>query len=155
MNRSTESPTHSDTFASPTWCHKQIINPGGDFIEECIWIKNQSKIIPSPQVDLLPSNMRSLKLTAKAPENRPSQKLEISIPNSNHPFSGAMLVSGRVSISEMSISPIHITPPHLSVDGVQDSLPWRWWNPGEISKHSKVVSTHLWNTPRATFTNRL
>ena len=30
-----------------------------------------------------------------APENRPSQK-ESSLPTSNHPFSGAMLVAGRV-----------------------------------------------------------
>ena len=34
----------------------------------------------------------SLKLTAKAPENRPSQK-EIS--SSNHPFSDAILVAGE------------------------------------------------------------
>ena len=39
----------------------------------------------------------SLKLTAKAPENRPKPKRKGS--SSNHQFSGAMLVSGRV-ISE-------------------------------------------------------
>ena len=38
----------------------------------------------------------SLKLTAKASENRPPQK-EIS--SSNHPYSGAMLVSGRVDFN--------------------------------------------------------
>ena len=44
--------------------------------------------------------IHSLKLTAKAPENRPSQK-EIS--SSNHWFSGAMLVAGRVYIDQIFI----------------------------------------------------
>ena len=39
----------------------------------------------------------SLKLTANAPENRPGPKRKRSY--SNHPFSGAMLVSGRVLIN--------------------------------------------------------
>jgi len=39
-------------------------------------------------------NLPSLKLTAKAPENRPGPKRKQSY--SNHPFSGAMLVLGRV-----------------------------------------------------------
>ena len=46
--------------------------------------------ISEPSTVALPS----LKLTAKAPKNRPSQK-EIS--SSNHPFSGAMLVLGSVN----------------------------------------------------------
>ena len=42
--------------------------------------------------------LHSLKLTAKAPENRPKPKRKGLY--SNHPFSGAkMLVSGRVTIS--------------------------------------------------------
>ena len=44
-------------------------------------------------------NLHSLKLTAKAPENRPGPKRKRSY--SNHPFSGAMLVSGRVDFAEI------------------------------------------------------
>ena len=50
-------------------------------------------------------SLPSLKLTY--PENRPSQK-ETSLPTSNHPFSGAMLVSGRVNHPKRGNQAIHI-----------------------------------------------
>ena len=42
----------------------------------------------------------TLPKTNIAPENRPSQK-ETCLPTSNHPFSGAMLDSGRVSFKKL------------------------------------------------------
>ena len=51
--------------------------------------------------------LHSLKLTAKAPENRPGPKRKRSY--SNHPFSGAMLVSGRVYTKLILIRWIFIT----------------------------------------------
>ena len=48
----------------------------------------------------------SLKLTAKAPENRPSPKRKGSSPN--HHFSGAMLVLGSVAVQLMSYSSFQV-----------------------------------------------
>ena len=48
----------------------------------------------------------TLPKTNIAPENRLSQK-ESSIPYSNHPFSGAMLVSGRVSVWNIYLLNLH------------------------------------------------
>ena len=63
-----------------------------------------------------------LKLTAKAPENRPGPKTKRSY--SNHPFSGAkMLVSGRVH-------PRKINMIHLKITGwLIGILPMVYYNP--------------------------
>ena len=54
--------------------------------------------------------IHSLKLTAKAPENRPGPERKRSYSNSNHPFSGvnSLLVSGRL----LSTNSLHIWKTH-------------------------------------------
>ncbi len=59
------------------------------------WERLQGAIFRNYALGLFSFEVHSLKLTAKAPENRPGPKRKSIL--KKHPFSGAMLVSGRVT----------------------------------------------------------